>query len=176
MAEYKRLKAAKTVLALCFAESAETYHHWRVFSSGSDGVCIVFYKNKLLSTFDEDSNISKKKVSYETLDKMNGLTSIDCEELPFLKRTQYQAEHEYRVVYSDAKTARQNVGQNVEYDIEIGWIERITLSPWFSKALRDSVRSTLKSIKGCSKLKVTQSTLIDNEAWKNLTARACVLK
>lgn len=31
MAEYKRLVGAETVLALCFAETAETYHHWRVF-------------------------------------------------------------------------------------------------------------------------------------------------
>ena len=44
MAEYKRLKQAKTVLALCFAETAETYHHWRVFSHGADGVCLEFNK------------------------------------------------------------------------------------------------------------------------------------
>jgi hypothetical protein len=31
MSRYKELKSAKSVLALCFAETSETYHHWRVF-------------------------------------------------------------------------------------------------------------------------------------------------
>lgn len=167
MAEYKRLKSAKTVLALCFAESMETYHHWRVFSSGADGVCIVFNKAKILSAFDGDSHIAKKNVSYETINAMKKLTSVDCEALPFLKRIPYQDEMEYRVVYTDTEA----VMQHKEYGINIEWIVRIILSPWFSKALRDSVKSTLRTIKGCSKLKLTQSTLIDNEEWKNLTAR-----
>jgi hypothetical protein len=34
MAEYKRLKEAKTVLAICFAVREETYHHWQIFSHG----------------------------------------------------------------------------------------------------------------------------------------------
>jgi hypothetical protein len=98
---------------------------------------------------------------------MKKLTSIDCEALPFLKRVQFRDEGEYRVVYNDAVATK----QHVEYDLKIEWIEYITLSPWFLKALRDSVRATLRSIQGCSKLRVMQSTLIDNEAWKNLTAR-----
>src|SRR4051794_13800925 len=30
----------RTVLALCFAQSSETYHHWHVFAHGKGGVCI----------------------------------------------------------------------------------------------------------------------------------------
>lgn len=51
MAEYKRLKQAQTVLALCFAESRETYHHWRIFSYGTDGICLEFDKQELLTAF-----------------------------------------------------------------------------------------------------------------------------
>jgi hypothetical protein len=80
---------------------------------------------------------------------------------------QYHDEGEYRVVYTDTKATM----QYKEYDIKIEWVERVILSPWIPKTLRDSVKSTLKTINGCSKLKLTQSTLIDNEAWKNLTAR-----
>jgi hypothetical protein len=49
MSEYKRLKNAKSVLALCFAESEESYHHWRIFSAGGDGVRIEFDKTALLA-------------------------------------------------------------------------------------------------------------------------------
>tara|TARA_A100001391_G_scaffold205236_1_gene204280 strand:+ start:6486 stop:6755 length:270 start_codon:yes stop_codon:yes gene_type:complete len=52
MSEYKRLKGAKTVLAICIAEGEEIYHHWQVFSRGLDGVNIQFDKAKLLTGFD----------------------------------------------------------------------------------------------------------------------------
>jgi len=48
LAQYKERTNASSVLALCFAEASETYHHWRVFSSGGDGVCIEFDRPKLL--------------------------------------------------------------------------------------------------------------------------------
>ena len=98
MAEYKRIKKAKTVLALCFAESKETYHHWRVLSNGSDGVCIEFDKNKLLSIFEEDTQIRKGYVKYKLIKEIRGLPSIGLEDLPFLKRYPYRDEREYRVV------------------------------------------------------------------------------
>jgi hypothetical protein len=56
MSEYKRLKNAKSVLALCFAESEESYHHWRIFSSGGDGVRIEFDKPALLGALNRDGN------------------------------------------------------------------------------------------------------------------------
>ena len=54
---------------------------------------------------------------------------------------------------------------------QLASIRRITLSPWMPKALSDSVKGVLRSIEGCSKLRVFQSTLIANEVWKGLTAR-----
>ena len=49
MGEYKSKKELQTLLALCFTESDETYHHWRVFTHGSDGVCIHFKREALLA-------------------------------------------------------------------------------------------------------------------------------
>jgi len=45
---YKEKKSLKTLLALCFTETSETYHHWRVFAGGSSGVCITFKREELL--------------------------------------------------------------------------------------------------------------------------------
>src|ERR1700689_4340302 len=64
---YKELKSAKSVLALCFAEASETYHHWRVFSHGSDGTCIEFDKDKLLSAFNKDRRIRSEFVTYKMI-------------------------------------------------------------------------------------------------------------
>jgi hypothetical protein len=167
MAEYKRCAKVEAVLALCFSEQRETYHHWRVFSHGSDGVRIEFDKEKLLSTFDGDPQIRKRAVHYKLIKDLGKLKSIALEDLPFLKRAPYKDECEFRVIYID----QQKPVKYQDYNIEIGWIKRITLSPWLSKGLADSVKKTLRSIKGCSDLEIARSTLVDNEAWKAITTR-----
>jgi hypothetical protein len=167
MAEYKRYMKAKTVLALCFAERPETYHHWKVFSHGSDGVCIEFDKEKLLSAFTGEPQIQADYVKYKMLKDIANMQTVQGEQLPFLKRQAFEDEAEFRIVYVD--TEKKADYQN--YAIEIDWINRITLSPWMAKALADSVKATLRSIKGCSGLSIYRSSLIDNETWKNLTRR-----
>jgi hypothetical protein len=167
MAEYKRYKKAATVLALCFAEAPETYHHWKIFSHGSDGVCIEFDKDRLLSTFTMAHKIRTGYVKYKRIDRLESTRHINVEHLPFLKRLPYRDEREFRVAYVDAKQAV----EYQDYPIKIRWIKRIILSPWMSKALSKSVKNILRSIDGCSSLTITRSTLVENERWKNITAR-----
>jgi len=168
MSEYKLRTHAVSVLALCFAESHETYHHWKVFSHGSDGVCIEFDKEQLLDKFDHDQNVRHGTINYTLLKEAKKMADIDVEKLPFLKRWPYGDEAEYRVVYvgHDAPKPFHDVS------ISLGQVKRITLSPWLAPALADSVKAVLKSIEGCSKIKIYRSTLIDNPDWKKLAGRA----
>ncbi len=168
MAEYKRIIGAQTVLAVCFAQSSETYHHWRVFSNGSDGVCIEFDKDALVSMFSLRASIRTGRVKYHLIDTLLRKSKIDPHELPFLKRRPYKDEREYRIVYVDEVKAQEF--QN--FPIQATWIKRITLSPWMSTALRYSVVKTLKSIPGCAGLSIVRSTLLENDRWKSITARA----
>jgi len=168
MAEYKRLKRANTVLALCFTESEEKYHHWRVFSHGSDGVCIEFDKPQLLSTWVGNPMIKMDLVSYELIKDMRTRVAIDVERLPFLKRHPYKDEREFRVIY----VGMNDTLETKSYPIALECIKRITLSPWMSRSLSGPVKDTLKSIPDCSPIRIYQSTLVDNEAWKAFTARA----
>jgi hypothetical protein len=168
MSEYKRLKNANSVLALCFAESEESYHHWRVFASGGDGVRIEFDKQDLLKALTKDGNVRAELVRYTKLEDLQRKPAIACDELPFLKRWPYGDEREFRVVYT-------NLSETVaykDYPIALSSIRRITLSPWMPKALSASVKGTLRSIDGCSRLKVFQSTLISNELWKKFSEKA----
>jgi hypothetical protein len=167
MAEYKRLLQAKTVLALCFAESEETYHHWRVFSHGADGVCLEFDKQALLSAFDGQKQIRLGGVNYRQIRTLRARTEISVEELPFLKRLPYQDEKEFRIVYAD-KDATEEFR---DFPIDLAWIRRITLSPWMSQALSRSVVKTLRAIPGCEKLQISRSTLVGNSEWQELTSR-----
>ena len=64
--KYKEAKGLKTLLALCFAEaSSETYHHWRVFSSGVNGVCIELDKHHIVEEF-------KKKCKKDGIEPIHG--------------------------------------------------------------------------------------------------------
>ena len=169
MQEYKAIRGFTNVFAICFAQTEETYHHWRVFSAGVDGVCIEFDKDKILSAFDGDRAIRKGPVTYRLIDTLRKRAEIDVEELPFLKRKPYEPECEYRVVYAEEGAEPKAVQA---FAIELGWIRRITLSPWMHDSLRLSVATTLRSIPGCSNLKVARSTLVGNREWQALTQKA----
>jgi hypothetical protein len=167
MAEYKRYKQARTVLALCFAQCPETYHHWRVFSHGPNGVCIDFDKERLLAAFRGQAGIRHDAVAYRQIRDARAIPSVDVESLPFLKRAPYSDEREYRIVYTGEKLA----AEHRAYDVPLSCIRRITLSPWMPQSLSRSVIQSLRAIEGCRRLPIVRSTLVENETWKSLTAK-----
>src|SRR5262249_44591190 len=118
MSEYKRKVGAKTILALCFAERNESYHHWRVFSHGADGVRIEFDKEKLLSTFDDDKKIDADNMIYSKIKDIKRFKFIQLQRLPFLKRAPYQDEGEFRVIYVDNDATL----ESKDYAIQLSWI------------------------------------------------------
>jgi hypothetical protein len=124
MSEYKRRNGLKSVLALCFSEANETYHHWRVFTRGSEGVCIAFKRKELLAAFDRAKGIRKEAVEYKLIKQMEG-SSLSVAQLPFLKRRPYKDEREFRIVYFDRKAFI----DAKEFDIDLNVIHKITLNP-----------------------------------------------
>jgi hypothetical protein len=167
MHQYKERAELKSVLALCFASAAETYHHWRVFTHGSDGVCITFRRDGLLAAFRKNSDVRAKNVRYKLIKEL-GAFRPTLSELPFLKRRPYEDEKEFRIVYIDKKEELEAKG----FDIDLACIERVTLSPWMPKALADAVKSAIKSIPGCAKMNVYRTSLLENEAWKRSAMRS----
>ena len=158
----------RRVLALCFCQSrAEKYQHWRVYASGMDGVCIVFHKEHLTHNLSvRYEGLLQDNVTYGNLAAASERMGrpVDLFGLPFLKRAAYKDECEYRIVR--LFNEEEGPASMRDYDIDLGSIERIVLSPWMPKELGASVRTVLMSIDGCEKLNVTRSALIDNERWK----------
>lgn len=169
MREYRVLNGFTNLFATCFAQAAETYHHWRVFSGGIDGVCIEFDKDKLLSAFDGLPSIRQGPVAYRLIATLKKRVEIDVEELPFLKRKPYEPECEYRIIHVDRDDV---VKPSQAFPISMRSIRRITLSPWMHGSLRESISKTLRGIPGCEQLKVARSTLVGNREWQELTQKA----
>ena len=158
MSQYKTRKNLKTLLALCFSESDETYHHWRVFTHGADGVCIHFKREDLLKSL---PGFGAGKITYRKITDLPRFKPR-LEQLPFLKRQPFGDECEFRLIYEDPVQEMETKA----FSIPLRVIARVTLNPWLPRPLSSAVKSAIKSTPGCSALKVYQTTLLENETWK----------
>lgn len=164
---YKEKKLLRALLALCFTETFETYHHWRVFASGSSGVCITFRREKLLNAINDQPGISFDSVNYLKLSQMRE-NNVTLARLPFIKRYGFQDECEFRVIYESRRSAI----MTKDIAIPLSAIEKVTLSPWIPKVLASPLKGAICSIQGCAKLKVGRSGLVGNTEWKGFANEA----
>jgi hypothetical protein len=166
MDQYKRHTNAKSVLAVCFTMAEETFHHWRVFANGANGVRVEF-KNDAFDAVLKIKNVRAKAVKYKMIREIKKLRpSVD--DLPFLKRQPYSDEKEFRIVFVD----KSKTMETKEFDINLNCIRRVTLSPWLLESRVDAVKSKIHSIPRCDHIKVYQTTLLENENWKRAATLA----
>ncbi len=158
---YQKRKGVSSVLSLCFAEAHETYHHWKTFASGSDGVCIVFDKDRLEQDLPKD--VLCKPVTYYSLDDLKE-AEPSLDEFPFSKRRAYGDEREYRLLW----VSKNEVVRAKEFDISPVAISRVIVNPWMPEALQEAVRETINAIDGFERLKIKHSKIIDGERWRRL--------
>jgi hypothetical protein len=164
---YKQERSLKTILALSFTATSETYHHWRVFAGSSSGICITFKRERLLDIVRRIPGVTCEPVDYKTLNKMRG-KNHPVNWLPFIKRHGFQDECEFRIIYESKRATL----STKDIKIPLTSIEKITLSPWIKKALLKSVKESIQSINGCNKIKIYRSTLVGNMEWKKLASKA----
>ncbi len=164
---YKSKKEIKSLLAICFADAPETYHHWKIYSGNSSGVCIVFNRDNLLRNTDTREGFISKSIDYKTIDGLRN-KPIGIDNLPFVKRYAFKDEQEFRVIY-----------ESYEEEIKVKYIpilsddiDSIIINPWVHKSVCTSIKSVLKGIDGFNHVRVTQSTVVENETWKTMGLNA----
>ena len=158
---YRKDKGLGMLVAICFTSRGETYHHWKVFSNGLGGICIEFDKNKLLKAFPVSEGFRCEPIDYKFIQNITEDRPV-IERWPFLKRKGFKDEGEFRIIYENAE-AYNHVKQ---VDIGLDAINKVTLSPWLSDTVAASVQSVVNTIKGCERIQVRRSSLIDNPHWK----------
>lgn len=164
ISHYMAYKGLKTLLALCFTEARETYHHWRIYAGDVNGVCIRIRKKAVFSSISKEEGFRFEKVVYRSYSQLEG-ESFLFEKLPFLKRAGYTDEDEYRLIYVNEK---ERVAQK-RISIDISMIDHIYINPWLPPPLVESLKMTIANIAGDSfKRKVSQSRLIKSSKWKGL--------
>ncbi len=140
MDAYARAKLLKTCVALCFCEKSDTYHHWKVFSPGSAGVCVEFWKAPLISAA-EEVGIIHGGIEYLTIKKLN-LREEDPDKLPFMKRSAFKDEREYRFVYGSTKEIVQTKTLSIDFEM----IRKVIINPWSPPPLYSGIVKTIKKL------------------------------
>lgn len=163
---YRKEMGLQTVLALCFVQSSERYHLWRVFGAGTSGVRIKFKRKTLLDAVDKVRGLKHGEVEYLTLKQISGSPKVD--RLPFVKRYGFQDEEEYRLAYGSKDKLP-------KFDLSIppDCIESVRLNPWLDAGVFKRVEQAIRSVDSCwSGLTIVRSSLIDNDKWRAFADRA----
>lgn len=160
--QYAKQAGLSATFALCLTEAPETYHHWRVFSSGASGVCISFKTEPFMAAVGGVSGLRAESVEYRTIDDLRRRKPT-LSELPFLKRHPYRDEKEFRLFMAPKAAPPAGV---VRIPMPLKTVDRVTLSPWLPASVAKQTTALLKSMPGCGRLKIYRSTLVDNQTWK----------
>jgi hypothetical protein len=168
---YKDAKKLKTLLAICFSQETETYHHWRVFADGSSGVCVAFHKQQLIDIVCQQRGVTTGEVDYVRINDLDHYFRTVLA-LPFLKRAPFEPENEFRFVYG---SKREELG-SLDVEMNLSAIDRIYLSPWMPESIANSVKDALQTAAGSAHVKVTRSTLIQNDRWAEYGRRVASSK
>ncbi|UJB64397.1 DUF2971 domain-containing protein [Acidovorax sp. YS12] len=166
MQTYADCRKLGTLRALCLTSRGETYHHWKVFTDRSNGVCIQFLRQEFTEAM-RAAGVRVRKVKYLKLDELDG-ERPPIARLPFLKRFGYGDEGEYRAVYENE--AVEEGPKRVKVDLAI--IERISLNPWMPKPVFESVRAAI--LDACGEFAcpvISHSSLIESQGWREFARR-----
>lgn len=166
MEQYQLQSGWGSVLALCFTTASESFHHWKVFAAGQDGVRIHLSADAVRDAVREQ-NADFRKVCYRQIRELRN-KQLTTEELPFVKRWPYRDEEEFRLVVR----CRESLVASKSFDISPTAIQKVVLSPWLHESLHDTVRATIKSVKDCSGIPVHGTTLLKNSEWMSLADKA----
>lgn len=151
-----------SVLALCCTLATETYHHWRVFAQGMEGICLEFERRLLKQSLLSTAGLEMRKVDYLKVRDLEALHPGDAHRLPYVKREGYSDEREWRIVL----TCDDEAMMAKAVAIELRALNRVLLNPWIPPSLADNLRTIIRKIPGCEAIKIEASRLTNSDRWK----------
>jgi hypothetical protein len=166
---YRAETNTASIVALCCTRATETYHHWRVFTQGSEGVCIEVDRQRLERALETMPNVIARPVEYLLVKDLEGFTTADLPRLPFAKRKGFRDEREWRVIGLCGDPTQKSLA----VPIELEWINRLVVNPWMTPALVDNLRGLIKSIRDCRGVRVESSRLTNSRRWKSAGRNIC---
>ena len=168
---YSVSKNIPRLFASCFTQATETYHHWKVFTQGIDGVCLEFNRQALESSIRADDNLRCGPMEYMLIRELEELRFDEVDRLPFVKRRGFSDEREWRVLAE----GKEPLATFYPLSFQLSAINRIILNPWMPDPLVADLRAMLKALPGLTSTTVSSSRLINSKQWKEAGRSVCLL-
>jgi hypothetical protein len=160
MEVWERSQPESKVFAACMAQGSETAHHWQVFADGGQGACIRFSEERLCARLDA-LGIAHGPMSYVQWKELNR-SILNSDRLPFMKRSVFRFEKEYRIAVR-ANATRYTDTYPVPLDLDC--VTSVYISGRVPHSLFASIQQIIKSMPGCQKLTIRPSGLLRNARW-----------
>ena len=167
---YRQKMGFGSVQALCCTMATETYHHWKVFTQGNEGVCIEIDRVGLERSLDLNACVQTRPVEYLKVKELEALDATDLNRLPFVKREGYGDEREWRILSHSEEQQK----QTMEVPFDLNLINRIVFNPWIPDSLVENLRYIVKGLPGCKVLKIERSRLTNSARWKDAGKKICL--
>jgi len=150
------------ISVLCFTTAVETFHHWKVFTPGDAGICIEFNRSKLVFSAAGLDSVETQDVKYYNFKELASLGIHNRNELPFIKRSGFGDEQEWRIVSRSHSSI-----DHIRYlPITSDFVKRIILSPFMPEPLMQNTKRMIRGMDGYSRVKIDSSRLTDSRLWK----------
>jgi hypothetical protein len=162
MAYFAESVSGGRVFAYCMVEGNETAHHWQVFADRGSGACIKFDRDRFLGAVADNPCVRHRAVSYVQWKDLGASTPATTN-LPFIKRSVFRFEKEYRLIATPPVSAC----SDMTYDIEIplSCITSVYVSGEVPEPHFQTLKGLIAAIPGCRSLKVRHSGLLKNPNW-----------
>jgi len=161
MTHYKKARKLSSLLAICFTQTSETYHHWQVYGK-DEAVRIIFNRDLLIDSIPNNNEYISGEVDYVLLNKFESRVT-DIKQIPFVKRYPYRDEDEYRIIWQS-----NNENKDKQYlPIPDLCIKQISIGPGLSPDRFITVKREIKS-KCKYDINVYRTTVTENNRWKKM--------
>ena len=143
-------------------------HLWFAYAKKEYGGCIRFKTPVLLAAIKRIPGLLYGPMRYTSREEINAkeLRALPPEELPFIKRRPYEAEQEYRILWTGGP-------DETPPAIPVtGLVDRVTLAPAmtesFSHALKEMLETRYAEKYG---LQIQRSRLLNSPGWISLLSK-----
>lgn len=158
--QYERHCDGNRCYALCMTSGSETYHHWKIFTSGIGGVCLKLDRRILLDHLGTIQNATLRDIQYWSLNEFKA-SELDVNDIPFIKRYAYRDEKECRLVLVNDQDS-----PTLQLELPRDAIKGIILNPWVDEDTAIAMKEVLRTAAKNPELKVNRTELLNSARWQ----------
>lgn len=156
---YAELQNGQKVLVLCFCATKGNVYHWNSLKNGEDLMCSIdIRKNDFFEYIKKLDGFQKpKSVIYCNNDDVLNLQNTD--DLPYLKRAEYEIEKEIRILY---------IGKETEVyipDIR-DYVEQITIGTSDDEKIKQIKEELKKKLSESLRVPITTNGFMNSKFWQ----------